>query len=78
MGIKSALVLLFFIVCSGNCLKCYECKKSALLYTCGDQEQGELKECDVEEAYCELSYIYEEVHMLPNRSIYTGQDIKSL
>ena len=72
MGIKSALVLLFFMICSGNCLKCYDCKKSALLHTCSDQEQGELKECDVEEVYCELSYIYEEVHMQLNQSINTG------
>ena len=78
MGIKSELVLLFFMICSGNCLKCYECKKSGLLHTCRDQKQGELKECDAEEAYCELSYIYEEVYMQLNQSVYTGQDIKSL
>ena len=71
MGSKLALMVTFFLICSGNCLKCYTCKKSASLNTCNDQEQGELKECDVGETYCELSHLYEEGNILLNDK---GQD----
>ena len=69
MGSKLALMITFFLICSGNCLKCYQCKlDEENLHTCNNQEQGELKECDVGEAYCQLSYLYEEGNMLLNNT----------
>ena len=69
MGSKLALMITFFLICSGNCLKCHQCKlDEENLHTCNNQEQGELKECDVGEAYCQLSYLYEEGNMLLNNT----------
>ena len=58
MGSKSALLVIFFLICSGNCLKCYTCKEGASFDPCDAGQQGEIKECGIGEAYCEITYLY--------------------